>query len=146
MPNPYALIKRVISVYFDEGIKGITWRLATRINYKRCNARYHKWFLANALTSKELTVQHDSQINYLIVHLFQSSLPLTILPHKLLRECINSVLAQTYDNWELCIADGGSTNQGTIEILQHYANCNDKRIKIKFLRDNLGISGNSMNV
>ncbi len=38
---------------------------------------------------------------------------------KFLRETIESVLQQTYDNFELIIKDGGSTD-GTIEILKEY--------------------------
>ena len=55
---------------------------------------------------------------------------------------IESVITQTYANWELCIADGNSKEQDVREILQVYAN-KDNRIKIKFLQENKGIAGNS---
>ena len=62
-------------------------------------------------------------------------------PHQYLREMIDSVLAQTYQNWELCIADG-SENDELTDILKEYA-AKDKRILIKKLEKNEGISGNT---
>jgi O-antigen biosynthesis protein len=63
-------------------------------------------------------------------------------PKNLLNEMIESVLNQTYSNWELCIADGGSKEPYIRSILDSYAT-QDKRIKIQFLERNMGISGNS---
>jgi glycosyltransferase involved in cell wall biosynthesis len=45
-----------------------------------------------------------------------------------LAECIESVLAQTYQNWEYCIVNNCSTDR-TLEIAQSYAE-RDKRIRI----------------
>jgi glycosyltransferase involved in cell wall biosynthesis len=45
-----------------------------------------------------------------------------------LAECIESVLAQTYENWEYCIVNNCSTDR-TLEIAQKYAS-QDKRIRI----------------
>lgn len=61
---------------------------------------------------------------------------------KWLKRAIDSLLAQYYENWELCIADGGSTDKKTRAILQEYAH-KDKRIKLKLLIENKGISLNS---
>jgi glycosyltransferase involved in cell wall biosynthesis len=47
---------------------------------------------------------------------------------KYLAECIESVLAQTYDNWEYVIVNNCSTDR-TLEIAQQYAD-KDKRIRI----------------
>ncbi|OSS41185.1 Glycosyl transferase, group 2 family protein [Desulfurella amilsii] len=58
-----------------------------------------------------------------------------------LTEMTQSVLNQTYANWELCIADGASNNN-TKEVLKKYAQ-SDNRIKVKFLSENKGIAGNS---
>lgn len=47
---------------------------------------------------------------------------------KYLAECIESILAQTYHNWEYCIVNNCSTDR-TLEIAQEYAK-RDKRIRI----------------
>ncbi len=46
-----------------------------------------------------------------------------------LEQVLKSVLVQTYQHWELCIADDASTNPLTTKILQEYA-AKDDRIKI----------------
>ncbi len=63
-------------------------------------------------------------------------------PKKFLIEMIESLQNQYYTNWELCIADGGSTNHDTLETLKYYQTQLPK-IKINFLKTNLHISGNS---
>lgn len=54
-------------------------------------------------------------------------------------DCINSVVNQSYQNWELCIVDDASTNKETIKTLQEYAKKHE-RIKIIFNAENKHIS------
>src|SRR5260370_29713754 len=42
-------------------------------------------------------------------------------PDVLLRECIESVLKQTYEHWQLCIVDDGSTEANVTSTLAYYA-------------------------
>ena len=56
-----------------------------------------------------------------------------------LKACLDSVLAQTYSNWELCIADDCSTKAETSAILNEYAD-QDPRIKLVFRSENGHIS------
>lgn len=60
-------------------------------------------------------------------------------PRKFLKEMIDSVIHQTYINWELCIVDGSSQDDVYNYVVNQY---DDARIKIKKLSKNLGISGN----
>ena len=48
-----------------------------------------------------------------------------------LKKAIDSVLCQAYPNWELCIADDGSTKSQTKELINSYAQ-SDPRIKVVF--------------
>ncbi|MDO3680297.1 glycosyltransferase family 2 protein [Paenibacillus ehimensis] len=56
-----------------------------------------------------------------------------------LEECINSVLNQYYEDWELCIADDNSTYPHIKEVLEFYR-AKDKRIKIIYREENGHIS------
>lgn len=57
-----------------------------------------------------------------------------------LSECIESVLAQTYQNWEYCIINNCSTDR-TLEIAEAYAK-KDKRIRIHNNSDFVGVGQN----
>jgi glycosyltransferase involved in cell wall biosynthesis len=59
-----------------------------------------------------------------------------------LRRAIDSVLAQSYDHWELCIADDASRKLHVRKALEEYAR-QDTRIKIKFREQNGHISAAS---
>jgi GT2 family glycosyltransferase/SAM-dependent methyltransferase len=62
-------------------------------------------------------------------------------PPKILADTMESVLSQTYDNWELIMADGAS-QEDVRSVLREFAR-RDRRIKVRFLESNLGISENS---
>lgn len=59
-----------------------------------------------------------------------------------LREAIDTVLGQTYQNWELCIADDASTDPQVRAILDEYA-AKDQRVKVVYRAENGHISAAS---
>jgi glycosyltransferase involved in cell wall biosynthesis/ubiquinone/menaquinone biosynthesis C-methylase UbiE len=61
---------------------------------------------------------------------------------KYLRKALDTVLAQTYENWELCIADDASTNGEIRTVLEEYVR-RDPRIKVVFREKNGHISAAS---
>ena len=64
-------------------------------------------------------------------------------PENFLRDMIDSVLAQTYPDWELCLADGSNMeNDHVRQICSQYSE-SDERIKYQKLERNLGIAANS---
>jgi len=71
--------------------------------------------------------------------------PLYNTREQVLAEMIESVMAQTYHNWELCLADGSDNdneNEGVRRVCLSYAE-KDNRIKYGKLDKNLGMAGNS---
>ena len=56
-----------------------------------------------------------------------------------LRKCLDSVLAQIYPNWELCIADDASTRPHVRPLLEEYS-ARDRRIRVVFRKENGHIS------
>ena len=66
-------------------------------------------------------------------------MPVYNTPESLLRECIDSVLDQTYPHWELCIADDKSTAPHVRAVLESYAAA-DPRIKVVYRSENGHIS------
>ena len=55
------------------------------------------------------------------------------------RECVESVLAQTYQDWELCLCDDGSDDPELTAVMQEYA-AQDPRVKALSMEQNGGIS------
>jgi GT2 family glycosyltransferase len=60
-------------------------------------------------------------------------------PERLIREAIESVLAQVYEDWELCIADDASTAEHVRAVLDEYAR-DDPRIRVVYRSNNGGIA------
>lgn len=71
--------------------------------------------------------------------------PLYNTPEAFLREMIQSVVDQTYENWELCLADGSDGEHGYVgEIAGEYQKKDGRgRILYRKLSKNEGISGNT---
>lgn len=69
--------------------------------------------------------------------------PVFNTPKEYLVEMIESVIAQTYQNWELCLADASEDEYDYIaDIIDGYRK-KDARIKYEHIENNLGISINS---
>lgn len=74
---------------------------------------------------------------------FSIAVPLYNTPKGFLREMIQSVLDQTYGNWELCMADGSDEAHSYVgKICEEYAG-RETRIKYRRLGENRGISDNT---
>ena len=117
----------------------ITWNKVKRwMNYKNA---YKVVATISLFTEEEL--EQQKKIVFPRKVKFSILVPLYNTPEQFLREMIQSVQAQTYGNWELCLADGSDTFHIDVEkICKEYAK-KDKRIKYKKLEQNLGISGNT---
>lgn len=74
---------------------------------------------------------------------FSILVPLYNTPKNFLCEMIESVQKQTYQNWELCLADGSDDEHNYVEKYCHSLMSKDKRIKYKKLDENKGISDNT---
>ncbi len=79
---------------------------------------------------------------------FSILVPLYNTPESFLREMIESVLEQTYENWELCLGDGSDKEHEEVGRICCQYRDNDSyrgasRIKYKKIEKNLGISGNT---
>ena len=66
--------------------------------------------------------------------------PVYNVEHEAFKATLESVLAQTYGNWELCVADGG---ENKVDAVIDEVMGDDARIRYVSLEANLGISGNS---
>ncbi|MEA5002433.1 MAG: glycosyltransferase [Christensenella sp.] len=111
--------------------------VACRI-YVQFDAEYLYWMKNNTPTEEEYTAQRSHVFEY--APKVSIIVPLYNTPEHFFREMIDSVVGQTYPNWELCLADGSTEANDLKNIVTSY---NDDRIVYKRLETNEGISGNS---
>ena len=104
--------------------------------------RYQAWIAANEPRAPELEEQRRIAQHFLLRPLISVVTPVYNPPPEILQATIASVLAQTYDHWEMCLADGNSSDPAVRRLLEEMA-ASDPRIKVRFLEQNQGISGNS---
>lgn len=150
------ILRKCYDVYKNEGPvalgKKIYHKLGQKIRgaedvaatYERLQlekaAGYEKWRRKQLPSAKELKRQRKHRFER--EPLISVVIPVYNTKREYLSAMIDSVLAQTYGNWELCLADGASSSAETLACLDEYAG-KDKRIRVKKLGENLGISGNT---
>lgn len=131
--------KRLFKYVSENGVKGLFGKLRSGFNEVPMDEHYNNWFFAHAATEEDLEDQRNKSFDY--KPLISLLVPTFNTPRDLLQAMVDSVRAQSYDNWELCIADGSNLEE-TREILKSYVEM-DERIKVTYLDKNYGISGNT---
>ena len=96
-----AYIKKGYRYLKRHGMKQFLIRLTER--FQQEDIDYETWFQLNKATEKELEEQRRRK--NLQAPLISIVVPVYRTPEIFLREMIESVMNQTYANWELCIAD-----------------------------------------
>ena len=110
---------------------------------------YDEWFRKMKVTEQELQQQKKESRKWKNAPKISVVVPLYQTPEKFLREMIVSVQASSYENWELCLADG-TPDFSLITVVQEYQkkDCaltgkEKSRIVYKKLEQNEGIAGNT---
>ena len=99
---------------------------------------YKSWFKLTKASKEELIKQKEYKWAE-DAPLFSIVVPLYRTPKGYLKELIESIEAQTYVKWELCLADGSPDNKLEMFVKSYQ----DERIKYRYIGENLGISGNT---
>ena len=108
---------------------------------------YKEWYEEHCPTKEELMRQRE--VEFSVQPLISIVVPTYQTPIPFLKDMIDSVRKQSYEKWELCIADGslnGDENDTKVirvrEELNRYS-MEDKRIKVVYLEENQGIAENT---
>lgn len=119
-------------------IKGILGKIRSKLKEKKAMKKHGTIsFPDDARRQAESSEKFPKDITISIL------VPLYNTPEKFLREMIDSVRAQTYGKWELCLADGSDAAHDYVgEICKRYQDT-DRRIVYQKLEKNGGISGNT---
>ena len=131
-------IKKAITYVKRNGVSKLVHRL--RYGSYIAQSDYQTWLFAQRVTKKNLETQSKTKFAYspkisILVATFNTK-------EEYLKEMIDTVVNQSYSNWELCIADGSTNDFVEKYVHEHYSNYGDK-IKFQKLDQNYGISGNT---
>ncbi len=104
---------------------------------------YEEWVaMFDTPTAAKLRIHCDRVARLAHRPLVSIVLPVHDTPERLLRECVESVIAQTYPHWELCVADDASTLRHVARVLADFA-ASDPRIRVVTRSQNGHISAAS---
>lgn len=118
------------------------WRAFRRLilnMYYEDEIDYPVWFANQRVTEKVLKTQREKKFDY--NPLISIAIPLYNTPIPFLKDILESVVNQSYANWQLCLADGSTTDDVQKYIEEHYLA--EKRIVYQRLKENMGIAGNT---
>ncbi len=121
------------------GPKGVVQKL----DYKRREREAMKQFGTQSFPTPEQT---EAERNTVFPRMVKISIlvPLWNNGMQFQKEMLDSVMNQTYSNWELCLADGSDEAHGYIgDICREYAARSDGRIVYRHLEKNGGIADNT---
>ena len=144
---------QAVSILRSEGVQGLQARLSNAerlLNVPAAAAQaallqpgedpYHGWLRLYDPTDKAAMAALGQKIEDLgITTTFSVVMPVYNPPLDYLRQAIESVQAQVYPHWEICIADDASPNAAVRELLTELA-AQDPRIKLVFREKNGHIS------
>jgi GT2 family glycosyltransferase len=118
-------------VYREEGAGGVVQTLRASIRrVDSLHRQYQRWIaLYDTITNDDLAAMRRHVATFATRPLISVVMPVYNTPQNLLYEAIESVRAQVYENWELCIADDSSTNPHVRRILDEYVR-KEPRIKV----------------
>ena len=147
--NPAVVLQKKVQKYAEKGLR--YWRnqgsraLVDKMisKVKTASTReipYQKWIIRHLPGNKELEKQRREKFDYqpkisIVVPLYKT-------PEKYLLQLVESVKAQTYPNWELCLSDGSGENSPLTSFLKSLE-AGDERIKVAYNEQVLQISENT---
>lgn len=137
-------LKRGISYLRRNGAKKTYYKVIERLKRDDDESGYNEAAMHARPTADELEKQRSKKFFH--SYKFSILVPAYDTEPAYFKEMVNSVVRQTYANWELCIADGSETDTVN-NLIKEYTASLDKsvaeRIKYQRLNANRGISGNS---
>ncbi len=111
----------------ENGLNEFAKKFKSKMSRRDGPVKYSEWIIYNFASEKNLKEQRRAVFEKkplisIVVPLYRTNI-------KFLDALIDSVKAQTYPNWELCLSDGSGKPSPISERLKEYEK-NDKRIKV----------------
>ena len=147
--NPAVVFRKKIQKYAKKGLRywksqgsaAMVGKIVSKV--KTASTReipYQKWILHHLPGNKELEKQRKTVFDY--QPKISIVIPLYKTPEKYLRQLVDTVKAQTYPNWELCLSDGSGEDSPIRKLLESLE-ASDERIRVIHNEKQLQISENT---
>ncbi len=133
-------VRVAMDFWKENGLRALFVKSVHKIQGIDNDYDYGEWYSLTKPSQEELERQRE--------HVWENGpkfsivMPLYQTPERYLREMLDSIVAQTYANWELCLADGSPKGADVSKIIKKYQD-KDSRILYKKLEQNGGISDNT---
>ncbi len=133
-------VRVAVDFWKENGLRALFVKSVHKIQGLDNDYDYGEWYSLTKPSEEELKRQReelwDGGPKFSIV------MPLYKTPERYLREMLDSIRAQTYKNWELCMADGSPEGSDVFKTVKRYME-KDSRIRYEKLGNNGGISENT---
>ncbi len=157
--NLYAAFHRAVEVVLDEGLRVVLRKMVHRIRMalggqgillkappqdvtQNLSGQYQLWLQRHELTPKDVARMRAAVEIFPYTPLISIVTRVYDADETYLRNAIESVRAQIYPHWELCLVNDASTKPHVRPILDEYAAV-DRRIKVEHVLKSEGIAGAS---
>ena len=155
----YWSLRRVTEVLLDGGPSAVFRRIRHRLHLglnihdilprapggddmPNLNRQYQVWLQHHQLKPADIERMRAELETFTYIPLITIVIPVYNTEEVWLRRAIESVQAQVYQNWEICMVNDASTKSHIMPILDEYA-ASDPRIRVKQLSKRTGITGAS---
>lgn len=128
----------VLGMVRKHGIRGLFWKILER-RRDTVERAYVKHWQEYCMTGEEWKIQRNTNFDHM--PLVSLVVPAYETPREFLTALVESVQQQTYENWELCIADGSPSEQVAKQVQE--LSSQDERIRYQHLPSNGGIAENT---
>lgn len=121
---------------------GARWAWTKKTEIADSDGRYATWFEWNKTLPRELALQRVAQEHFAIRPKFSVIVPLYHTPVDYFWDMANSVLEQTYPNFELVLVNSTPDDVALASAVDQCAQ-KDERVKVVAIEKNLGITENT---
>lgn len=133
-------LRSAVDFWKENGFKAFLLKSRHKLQGIDSDYDYPEWQALTRPSEEELKAQRETVFDYMpklsvVVPAFQT-------PERYLSALLDSLKAQTYENWEVCVADGSPRGESGERVLKRYAS-KDERIRYVILGENKKIAGNT---
>lgn len=133
-------LRSAVDFWKENGFRAFVLKSRHKLSGIDSDYDYPEWYALTKPSEEELEAQKKVVFDY--NPKLSVVIPAYKTPERYLAAMLDSLLSQTYEKWEVCVADGSPRGEGVERVLKRYA-LKDERIRYVILGENKGIAGNT---